>query len=215
MNNIFYRNSCDRVDIKHVTKTLEDFPVFYQLKKITLKDPLLQEYLLLSIDEIWKKLSEFRNKIPCGNAHERNVLWTPIVYPDWISEEEFTQAFHDIILWKENPIFYQVSQFSQEQWMNAVSCKHKINNLNCYHPEKTWLAQLSIILLSFFRQKNLSFDFHKSIALINQLTDIDLQFSKNYQLLELQGIKNLQFDIWGKVWKLIESIQSDLNIEIT
>lgn len=82
MNSIIYSDSFNRVNPEWVKKTLEDFPVFLRSELLKLEDPLLQEYLLLPIDEILKRLSKFRNKLPCGILHDRNLILTSDVCPD-------------------------------------------------------------------------------------------------------------------------------------
>lgn len=209
MNSIIYSDSFNRVNPEWVKKTLEDFPVFLRSELLKLEDPLLQEYLLLPIDEILKRLSKFRNKLPCGILHDRNLILTSDVCPDWIWEVDFIWAFDDILKGKENPIFHQVNVLFLRGLDN---CTYKINNLNCWHPEDTGLIQLLILFISYLRQKNISFEYAECIDLINQLKDVDNNLPKHIGLMGVDGVKNLQFEIWEKIRKIIESVWVHLDM---
>jgi hypothetical protein len=163
---------------------VKKFPFSYQFKTLETSNFLLVEYSKYSIHELLNKLRQFRNKNACGFAHERDIFWTPVIYPEWITKESYNDIFFRIIDWSvttdERNIFQKVNQYSIEKWFNSTSCRHKMNNLNCGHPEETGLVQILRLIIAWLREQWDDFNAESLFDAISLLANWDTNFWKSF-----------------------------------
>jgi hypothetical protein len=192
---------------------LEKFPVHYQTQILDTNNKLLLQYNLFSIWEVISRLSLFTNKKSCWFEHDR--VFHAMLYPDWLSEQDLLDSLSSQIDKRQDTRIIQILDYNNNYGFNSNSCKHKINNTNCGHPELTGLLQLVVVSIGWIMASWIDFDIQKTLIIFNKITDFDSHYWANFRWMELNTIKQEQSDVWELILSIIEKILFSLkNIKL-